>query len=87
MKPEILWQSEERQLQLATATHAPTDLIQEFLETHNGQIVTLSLVDGTQLRTILINAGRKALFVRTPLRENWLIIPVSKIVAIATIEE
>ncbi len=87
MKPEMLWQSEERQLQIKTGTHAPTDLIQEYLETHNGEIVTLTLVDGTQLRTILINAGRKALFLRTPLREKWLIIPVSKIVAIAVIDE
>ena len=49
---EILWQSESRQLQIATRTLKPTDLFQEILQ--------------TQRRSGIIKANRRATTVIHP---------------------
>jgi len=82
MTHETLWQSDERQLQLKMGIRAPTDLFQETIQAHNGEVVTLKLIDGLEMRCILVSTGDKVLFCRVPPVENWLVIPLIRIVAI-----
>lgn len=86
MTKEILWRSPEREIEYRTGTiQPPTDLLNQFLTEHAGQPAKIFIDDTEPIDIIIVgNHAKKLLAVQhlTP-NPDWILIPTSKIVAIA----
>ena len=82
-KTRLLWRSEERELEVRINFQQPHNLIEEYLQANHGKPATLILED-TRLNVILIGGSKSLLFMRRHPERDWVIVPLSKVVAICT---
>ena len=87
-KSLLLWQSEERQLELKTGYQTPDNLFDQELREMNGRRSTIMLKSGEKFSAILIAndmniLALKGVFPNTNIQANLSLIPIREIAGVA----
>ena len=87
-KSLLLWQSEERQLEVKTGYRTPNNLFDTELYEMNGRRATIMLKSGEKFSAILISNDEnilalKGIFSNTNILGNLSLIPIREVLSVA----